>query len=378
MLALEGVLRERLSIPNAVIFQRSIARRTIQYQVVDNGNELASTMATQFVQQLELPSQKKGVVYVRSYATGDTMSEALGCPFYKATADDKAKVLEEWKRAGGWIVATGTLGTGINIEGIIYVVHVDRPYGLTSFLQQSGRGGRDGEISESTIIVRVQNSRDWRGQRPRGVLSAYSVEEVDEEAMTAFILAKTCRRQVLSQYMDQEGSGSRGSGEGKVVDCISTDSVFCDRCKTTNGPRPQEPGTKRQAPSGRYFIDQQLRAQQDSYDAIVKVMDDLQGQCIYCALWGSGSEGPFHKYSDCREAEANGFGCVAYTQWQKRIDFGRAKHCWECGLCQSMCRRLEQPKGERLPCEYMDIMLPSMFVLQRNQHLQKIVEMIGF
>ena len=47
-------------------------------------------------------------------------------------------------------------------------------------------------------------------------------------------------------------------------------------------------------------------------------------------------------------------------------------------MCQSMCRRLEQLEGERLPCEYMDIMLPSMFVLQRNQHLQKIVETIGF
>jgi ABC-type Fe3+ transport system permease subunit len=36
--------------------------------------------------------------------------------------------------SGGWIVATGALGTGVNIEGIVYVVHVDRPYRLTSFV----------------------------------------------------------------------------------------------------------------------------------------------------------------------------------------------------------------------------------------------------
>lgn len=112
------------------------------------------------------------------------------------------EVLEGWKHIGGWIVATGALGTGINIEGIIYVIHVDRPYGLTSFVQQSGRGGRNGEVSDSIIIVRVQNSHDWRGLRRREVLSAYSVEEVDEEAMTAFIKASTCWRKVLSQYMD--------------------------------------------------------------------------------------------------------------------------------------------------------------------------------
>ena len=88
------------------------------------------------------------------------MSKALHCPFYKAKANDKVEVLEEWKRLGGWIVATSALGTGINIEGITYVIHVDWLYGLTSFLQQLGRGGRNGEVSDSIIIVQVQNSYD--------------------------------------------------------------------------------------------------------------------------------------------------------------------------------------------------------------------------
>ena len=251
-------------------------------------------------------------------------------------------------------MATGALGTGINIEGIIYVIHVDRPYGLTSFLQQSGRGGRNGEISDSIIIVQVQNSYDWRGRNRMEVSSAYSVEEADEEAMTAFILAPTCRRKVLNRYMDPESD---------KVDCISTDSVFCDWCKVSNGPRlhigqvmqvgpearPQaglEVGleaelqaerklgrnarqnakqrakqqaeqlvgqpvgqlagqpvgelagqpvgqlagqlvgqpAKLQEPTRRYFIHQQLRATQESCEDIVKVMDWLLGQCLYCTL----------------------------------------------------------------------------------------------
>ena len=109
-------------------------RRTIRYQVMDSGNKPTSTIATQHVQQLQLPNGKRGVVYVRNYNTGQIISEALHCPFYKATADDKVEVLEEWKHIGGWIVATGALGTGINIEGIIYVIYVDRLYGLTSFI----------------------------------------------------------------------------------------------------------------------------------------------------------------------------------------------------------------------------------------------------
>jgi len=64
-------------------------------------------------------------------------------------------VLQEWTHgssSGGWILATSALGTRVNIADIIYVVHVDRLYGITSFMQQSGRGGRSGEVSDSIII----------------------------------------------------------------------------------------------------------------------------------------------------------------------------------------------------------------------------------
>ncbi len=92
-------------------------------------------MGIEFVKKLRLPSQKCGIVYVRSYAAGKVVSEALRCRFYKARANDKGEILRQWAgEAGGWIVATGILGTGINIEGIAYVVHIDRPYGLTSFV----------------------------------------------------------------------------------------------------------------------------------------------------------------------------------------------------------------------------------------------------
>jgi superfamily II DNA helicase RecQ len=111
------------------------------------------------VQQLQLASQKRKVVYVQSYTTSKVISKALNCAFYKAKADDKGKVLQEWiKGGGGWIIATRALRTGINIKGIVYIVHVNQPYRLTSFIQQSGRRGRSGKVSDSIIIAQVQNS----------------------------------------------------------------------------------------------------------------------------------------------------------------------------------------------------------------------------
>jgi superfamily II DNA helicase RecQ len=147
MVELEEKLQEQLLIPDAVLFRRSTVRPTIQYQVVDSQKERPSTIAINIVRGLEpLPDGKRGVIYVRSYTAGEIVSQELDCPFYKATADQKSEVLEAWRRGhGGWIVATGALGTGINIAGIIYVVHIDRPYRSTSLCSNPGVEGVGGD-----------------------------------------------------------------------------------------------------------------------------------------------------------------------------------------------------------------------------------------
>jgi superfamily II DNA helicase RecQ len=89
-----------------------------------------------FIKSIQLQPFQYGIVYIRSYEVGQAVSEALGSPFYKAKAYNKATVLQDWVQCGyGWIVATGALGTGVNMPGIVYIIHVDRPYGMTSFVQ---------------------------------------------------------------------------------------------------------------------------------------------------------------------------------------------------------------------------------------------------
>ena len=110
-------------------------RPTIRYRVVDCQSQPVWDVAQPLIQGLSLPLGSCGVIYVRSYAQGEEVAEALGCPFYKATATGKDELLRQWRQAcGGWIVATGALGTGIDIPGIIYIIHLGRPYGLTSFM----------------------------------------------------------------------------------------------------------------------------------------------------------------------------------------------------------------------------------------------------
>ena len=257
------------------------------------------------------------MVYVCSYVTGQVISTALQCLFYKASADNKGQLLQEWIQGpGGWIVATGALGTGINIEGIVYVVHVDRLYGLTSFAQQSGRGGWNGEISESIIITRVANSH---AHKRSGIMSEYLVEQVDEDAMTEYIQARTCRRVVLGRYFDRADNDDDNGSSSSSMDCHSTDSVFCDWCKSRSKSRrvysnqygnqgrgssteqgreepereepereEQEQGEEQQREgnkeNGPQDIAKQLKEIEEEHKVIIRVINQLQGQYIYYSI----------------------------------------------------------------------------------------------
>jgi superfamily II DNA helicase RecQ len=392
MIKLEDKLREQLLIPDAILFRRITVRPRIQYKVINSQGEMPSKVATQLIQKLgQLPDGKKGIIYVRSYATGEQISKEVKCPFYKATAEQKSELLDEWMQGnGGWIVATGALGTGINIQGIIYVIHVDRPYGLTSFAQQSGRGGRDGDISQSIIVVNVQNTSPYKRS---GVMSVYSTEQIDEEAMTEFIQTKGCRRMILGRYFDGEEHGS--------IDCRQMDWVFCDFCNVRSHQervlklleeqgeeqeqgkdedQDQGAGSDKEI-SGRELIIKASYEAEESEEQMFKVMEELKEQCIYCMLirgesnrWKMSEGEGAHLYEDCSEAKSKGCGVLDYKQWRSKIDLGAGQDCYKCGLSQRVCKWTE----DGTQCQYPGITIPGIFILYRSGGLAGAVDIIGF
>ena len=65
--------------------------------------------------------------------------------------------MEDWMR--GPMFATGVIGAGVNIKEIVSVIHIGVPYGAIPFVQESGRGGRDGETVKSVILISEQEFR---------------------------------------------------------------------------------------------------------------------------------------------------------------------------------------------------------------------------
>jgi superfamily II DNA helicase RecQ len=66
------------------------------------------------------------------------------------------------------IVATSELGTGVDFPGITLILHVDIPWGMIDFAQESGRAGRQGEDVDSVIVMeegRIERMR-YKMQSP--------------------------------------------------------------------------------------------------------------------------------------------------------------------------------------------------------------------
>jgi hypothetical protein len=373
MVELEHVLRRQLCIENAKIFRQSTTRKTIRYQVRDSGKQPLLPQVVKFIEEVgPLASGKRGVVYVRSYQAGNKLSAELECPFYRARADDKGELLKEWScGGGGWIVATGALGTGINIEGIEWVVHAGRPYGLTSFVQQSGRGGRSGEISNSVIIAAVDNTQ------PRNKhMTECSVEAVDEDAMTAYIQGQECGRKVLHHYFDRSVEGVVGA------DCRSTDSILCEICQTSAGST-----VSTRCATGGALISRRLQCEWAADAEVTRVMDRLaRADCFFCGLVFMTYEHD-HEYETWPEAGEVECSMSEYRVWRQGIKLGEPQDCFLCGLPRDICHRFDRETGHAQrsgglahqgQCDYPGMMQPGIYIMHQMGVLHGIVKCIGF
>jgi superfamily II DNA or RNA helicase len=184
------------------LFRAATARTNVAYQVVTVGKAAKKKEVEEIVlrmvrQKLRKHNTGKVVVYGNSVPKVKALAEQLGCDAYHHKAVGKASMLQAFaagnKRV---IVATSALGMGVDIPDIRCIVHIDWPFTVLDYAQESGRAGRDRLRSEAVIIVQEGEQRaaeDKQAEAEQQLVRAYV--GIDETA--------TCRRVVLDGYLDR-------------------------------------------------------------------------------------------------------------------------------------------------------------------------------
>lgn len=117
--------------------------------------------------------------------------------FYHAgmTKEEKLAV-EKWffDSDDGILAATCAYGMGMDKGNIYTVVHLDAPEHLENFAQEAGRAGRKGDDVNSVLIWNYADTARWKQAK----------EGSREKAVGDFALSKTCRRQLMLDYLGGE------------------------------------------------------------------------------------------------------------------------------------------------------------------------------
>ncbi len=115
----------------------------------------------QMLKFIKAQAGQSGLVYVRSRRDSEELAKAFGRRGY-ATAAYHAGLSAEERREieGNWlsgttqfVVCTCAFGMGINKPDVRWVVHFQPPQLLSEYIQEVGRGGRDGKPCEALTLT---------------------------------------------------------------------------------------------------------------------------------------------------------------------------------------------------------------------------------
>jgi ATP-dependent DNA helicase RecQ len=115
----------------------------------------------QLLKFIQAKPQQTGLVYVRSRRESEELAEWLGSLGYVTAAyhaglnpEERRTIEASWLSGKSqFVVCTCAFGMGINKPDVRWIVHFQSPQLLSEYVQEIGRGGRDGLPSDALTLI---------------------------------------------------------------------------------------------------------------------------------------------------------------------------------------------------------------------------------
>jgi ATP-dependent DNA helicase RecQ len=161
---------------------------------------------------IQARSQQTGLVYVRSRRESEELADWLGSLGYATAAyhaglgaEERREIEASWLSGRNqFVVCTCAFGMGINKPNVRWVVHYQSPQLLSEYIQEIGRGGRDGLPSDALTLM--SEPTGWLNPEDKQ-RSQFFVDKLRSQYQDAQLLVKKLPLQgevatVAKQYRD--------------------------------------------------------------------------------------------------------------------------------------------------------------------------------
>ena len=151
---------------------------------------------------VDMQTSARSICFVRTKRVGLILAERLDCFFYHGDLElsERQEMITAWSQGkrSPIMVATVAFGAGVDYPSVRRVIHVDAPFGLLNYAQETGRAGRDGLPAVCLTLLPAEWTVSW----DQGFQSDFLVE--DRMQMTRLLQSgpTECLRQSLTAYLN--------------------------------------------------------------------------------------------------------------------------------------------------------------------------------
>lgn len=144
-----------LDIKGSLVFKKSFYRENLAYQIFKSENKLGK------LKQIFTKTKAPAIVYVNSRVKTKEISAFLNANGFKSSfyhgglsTIEKQISFDNWMREETpIIVATNAFGMGIDKPNVRVVIHLNLPSSIENYIQEAGRGGRNGNKAFSVVLT---------------------------------------------------------------------------------------------------------------------------------------------------------------------------------------------------------------------------------